>query len=122
MNGSLMNRLYEGMIIDAPEPKAGMGATVTHYTDRDAATVVAWDGKIVTVQYDHAERVDSNGMSDAQQYKYTPNPEGTKLYFRRDKHGRWVNVIRSRTTGRWISSRSCGLALGIRDAHFDYSF
>jgi len=118
----MINEMYENMTINAPEPQIGMGATITHWTDRDAGTVVAWDGKVICVQQDHAKRIDNNGMSDSQQYEYTPNPHGREYYFRRDKHNRWVQVRFNEKTGRWNNAEGPGLIVGFRDEHYDYSF
>ena len=118
----MINAIYESMTINAPEPQIGMGATITHWTDRDAGTVVAWDGKVICVQQDHAKRIDDNGMSDAQQYEYTPNPHGQEYYFRRNKHNVWVHVRLNEKTGRWVNARGPGLIVGFRDEHYDYSF
>jgi len=120
---SLINSMYNRMTIGAPEPTVGMGATITHWTDRDAATVVYWDGKIVGVQEDRAERTDGNGMSDSQCYQYSPWLDGPIRYFRRDKHGAWRSVSRNDQTGRWaLSGNTNGLILGRRDRYYDYSF
>jgi len=118
----MMNAIYESMTINAPEPVVGMGATMTGYTDRTAGTVVAWDGKIVAVQNDTARRIDNNGMSESQEYEYSPNPEGAISHYRRDKNNRWVRVVRNPETGRWNVHPYGGLVLGFRREYFDYSF
>lgn len=118
----MFNQMYESMTIGAPEPVVGMGATITHWTDRDAATVVAWDGKIIQVQQDHAKRIDGNGMSDAQRYEYEPNPDGRVYAFRRNKSNRWVPVRFNEQTKRWNNAEGCGLIVGFRDRYYDYSF
>lgn len=122
MYGSLNNRMYEAMTIDAPEPTLGMGATLTYYSDREAATVVEWDGKILAITKDDYKRVDDNGMSEDQQYEYTSNPAGPRYYFRRDKHGRWQRVMKSEETNRWCKVRGPGLVLGFRRKYYDFSF
>lgn len=118
----MLNQIYESMTINAPEPELGMAATITHWTDRDAATVVGILGKVVKVQQDHAKRTDTNGMSDAQSYEYSRNPDGRVYFFRRDKHNRWVQVKFNELTGRWNNAAGPGLILGFRDEHYDYSF
>ena len=122
MYGSLQNRLYEDMTIDAPEPAVGMPATLTHYTDRDPATVVGWDGKTLSVTIDDYKRVDDNGMSESQQYEYTSNPDGPLYQFRRDKTGRWSRVFKNAQTGRWRMARGPGLIIGFRQKYHDFSF
>jgi hypothetical protein len=118
----MINAMYEAMTVNAPEPAVGMGATMTGYTDRHAGTVVSWDGKIVSVQHDDVRRTDGNGMSDAQSYEFTPNPNAPVEHYRRDKADRWVRVVRNEETGRWNSKDYGGLILGFRDHYYDFSF
>jgi hypothetical protein len=56
-----------------------MGATEICWSDRHAYTIteVINDKKIV-VQQDKATRTDTNGMSDAQSYAFSPDPNGSK--------------------------------------------
>lgn len=125
MYGSIQNRLYESMTIGAPEPKAGMGATITGYTDRHAATVICWDAnkEIITVQEDTAKRIDNNGMSESQKYEFSPNPDGTKWYFRRNKKtGRWNRIVFNEKTSRWNKHEYGGLTVGMRSEYYDFSF
>lgn len=63
-----------------PDVKVGDGMTACGYTDRHAATVIKASGRRITIQLDTAIRVDSNGMSDAQTYRYEPNPNGSVIY------------------------------------------
>lgn len=67
--GSLVNYLMGN---NSSVPEVGKGATLLHYTDRSAFEVVSVspDGKRVTLQGCKAIRVDTNGMSDAQEYRY----------------------------------------------------
>ena len=119
--GSLVNHIYNNT--RSPEPVVGMGATITHYTDRSAGTVVEVlkNGTLIAVQGDTATRTDKNGMSETQNYDYAPNPNGGISWFRKDKHGRWAAVRKNEDTGRWVKS-SQGLILGRRDKYHDFSF
>lgn len=116
--GSLVNHLRTHGIYPTL-PAVGDGATVMHWTDRDAATVievtVSKSGKtaVVTVQGDHVKRVDTNGMSESQTYEYAPNPNGGKpsFKFRRVENG-WKRV----------GKNGPGVGFGYRDAYHDYSF
>lgn len=76
-----------------PNAEVGMPATVCFHSDNLPATVieVAGEGKRIKVQEDNAERMDSNGMSEAQEYSYTRNPDGRifEASFRK-KIGRYV--------------------------------
>lgn len=103
------------------EPAIGMGATILHWTDRTAATVIAWDGKLLTVQEDTATRTDNRGMSDAQEYTYAPNANGPVRTFKRDRKGQW-RAVEQNDRGRYVFSGGPGLALGRRAAYHDFSF
>ena len=105
--GSLNNRLMEGG--KQVEPKVGMGATITMYTDRKAGTIVKVTPTQVHVQLDTAIRTDKNGMSEEQAYRYERNSEAKVEIFRKTKRG-YRNKSRS------------GLLIGHRDAYHDYSF
>lgn len=92
-------------------PTVGMAATVCYMTDRHAATVikVSPSGSKVTVQEDTATRVDTNGMSDIQQYTYAPNDKGEIHVFFRQGDGSYA-------------TRGKRLTLGTRRSYFDFSF
>lgn len=114
LEGSLMNRIAENY--RQPLPKTGMGATILMYTDRHAATVV----QIVTpfeiiIQEDTATRTDKNGMSECQQYAYTPNLEAVRLRVRKNRLGQW-KIVKNQPLGGTVVS------LGERDHYHDYSF
>ena len=125
--GSLTNHLYSRMVINQPEAAVGMGATVMGWTDRYGCTVIdvfkKGSSQYVTVQEDHAKRTDKNGMSDDQDYEYTPNEEGRTWTFKKEKDGRWSEVLFSTSTNRYKKHGSgSGMRLGVRDRHYDYSF
>lgn len=122
--GSLQNRLMENA--KAREmPNVGDGATTLLYTDRHAATVIAVDEKrkIVTVQRDFAQRVDSNGLSECQEYEYSCDPYGYKEHFRLGKDNRWSQVRWNDETNRWnYVPGGSGVLFGDRDEYYDFSF
>lgn len=107
-----------------PEPFVGMGVTILHWTDRSAGTVVAYDGKTMTIQGDKAVRTDKLGMSDAQSYRYEPQPDSHRIEYRKDAKGRWHPGRINPDTNRWkfFETGSQRIALNVRDAHHDYSF
>jgi len=107
---SVVNWMMSGMTVGAPSPEVGMGCTVLKWTDRQAATIIKVTPKTLTVQYDHAKRVDKNGMSECQQYEYSRNPEGCTRVFRLTNRG-W------RETGGGSS-----LLVGQRNHYHDFSF
>ncbi len=119
---SLINHLYSRATIGEPKATVGMGATILSWTDRYAATVTNVDNNRVTVQRDHAKRVDSNGMSEGQDYEYTPDPHGAEYVFRKARSGQWEEVFFNAETGRWNKSCGYALRLGERCQYRDFSF
>lgn len=113
--GSLINA-YSGTKAGL-EPEVGMGATELFWTDRVAGTVieVSANGKSVTVQRDKAIRTDDHGMSDAQSYRYEPNPEGRTAVYTKRKNGQWIRKGDPLRGGQ-------RLGLGYRRHYHDYSF
>lgn len=95
-------------------PKVGMGATEVHYSDREPMTIIEVTGKTVTVQRDDAKRIDSNGMSDQQDYEYTPNPNGIVRKYSLRKNGEYV-LVGDKQDGMRI-------VIGSRRKYHDYSF
>ena len=94
-------------------PVVGLGATISGYTDRYAATIieVSANGKKIVVQEDAAKRVDSNGMSESQIYEFSRNPNGRVRKFYLNKSNRWQE---SKGTAR--------LTVGHRNAYHDFTF
>ncbi len=91
----------------------GMGATIQIGSDSYPATViqVTNNGKRIVVQEDTATRVDTNGMSESQQYTYEPNPQGT------------IHIATLRKDGRWrLTGSKTPISLGFRRKYYDYSF
>lgn len=105
--GSVQNRIAEQSA--QVEPQVGMGATITAYTDRYAATIVKVTAVQVHVRRDIATRIDKNGFSESQEYSYQPNPEALIDIFRKTKRG-------------WRNSAGNGLLIGERRAYHDFSF
>lgn len=118
MYGSIVNRIME---TSTREPEVGMGATICMYSDRHAATITeviryktgpkAGQVKGVKTRPCEATRTDTNGMSDAQAYSYEERPDWPESEWTYRKDGRL------RRTGD-----TAALAIGFRDAHYDYSF
>jgi hypothetical protein len=121
---SLVNHMYSRMVVGEPAPYVGMPATLLSWTDRDPATVIEvnMSKRYIVVQDDDYERVDSNGLSESQEYKYTPNPDAPKRIFRKDKKGQWVQHFVNPETKRLVQARGCGLRLGEREKYYDFSF
>lgn len=125
--GNLMNRIEESG--RQPEPYVGQGATILHFSDREAGTVIKvaaakGNATVITVQTDKATRIDANGMSESQEYRYEGDPAGALTYFRIEKDGRYAQVHWNPKTLRWNKARGGGhgLRLGHRNKYHDFSF
>lgn len=122
--GSIVNHLMAGS--KQPTPVVGMGATILLWTDRHAATVfrVFAVGKTpyIEIREDKARRVDSNGMSEEQDYEFKTNPSGSRSTWRLGRSGDWERVEFNQQTRRWSKSGGRGLLLGHRDSYHDFSF
>ena len=113
--GNLMNRIAEHTI--PVMPRVGDGGTIYMHSDRLAVTVeriTISRAKVITIfaREDHAERTDTNGMSESQTYEYKPDPEGR------------LHVIKMRKINGqkvWRCGND-GVNFGRRDAYHDYSF
>lgn len=142
--GSVVNMLY-GNTTPGDEVKVGTGATTLMWSDRHAATVVAvrhfktgtrkGQVKEVDVQYDVATRVDTNGMSESQEYEYAPNTDGPVATYRVDAKGRYRRLEAAGSTmtqdpdGMWVHvpygpyrMGTEGLLVGSRKEYHDFSF
>ena len=99
-------------------PEAGMGATIMLFSDRLACTVikVSRNGTKVSVRRDRATRLDSNGMSDSQVYKYERDPQGVIYEFSLRGNGLWTEL------GQSVGPGAVWLSLGSRFEYYDYSF
>jgi len=126
--GSLVNHLYSRMTKGQPTPEIGMGVTLLSYTDRSAGTIVSkfTKGKYtyIEVTLDDAKRVDTNGMSEIQEYVYTQRTDAAKYTFRTDAvDGKWQEVYMNSETGRWKNiDGGKGLRIGTRETYHDFSF
>ena len=126
--GSVFNHLDSRSVKGEPTPYVGMGATTLHWTDRHACTIHKVEeihGVIyITVTNDITKRIDTNGMSESQNYEYAPNPEGYPLIFKKHPEtGFWKQCEYNAGTKRYRQLRhGCGLKIGVRDEYYDYSF
>lgn len=95
--------------------KVGDGATVYYWSDRHAATIVGIKGRSVFVQEDIAKRIDKGGMSEMQEYEYSPNPNAVVQEFTLRKNGRWIKKGEPQ-------NRGTALGIGVRRQYYDFSF
>jgi hypothetical protein len=124
--GSLTNHILSRSVIGQPEPQVGMGATILCWTERHAATIIqVWANRkqtYINVQEDHVRRVDKNGMSESQEYEFSPNPQGAISTYRRADDGSWHQVRFNSRTQRWRKTHGEGLRIGERAHYHDFSF
>lgn len=116
--GSFFNYLMANSL---SVPEVGKGATVLHWTDRSAYFVnsVSADGKTVEIERANAVRVDDNGMSEAQDYKYERNPlaEPETIKFR---YGKWRRVYKE--LGGKTTYAPINIMFGSMREYYDFSF
>lgn len=126
--GSLMNHIDSRSVRGEPEPYIGMGASILMWSDRHAGSIVEVFKKkdivYIAVQEDNAVRVDKNGMSESQEYEYSPNPNGAIRYYRKmPPYGFWQAVYINPKSGRFnVLKGGGGVKIGVRDHYYDYSF
>lgn len=82
------------MIKNISKPEVGMGVTEISYSDRYPFEVIEiLNDKRIKVREMEAERTDTNGMSDCQEYNYKPNPDGeVKTLVLRN--GKWRDLVK----------------------------
>ena len=89
----------------------GDGVTICYYTDREAGTIIKRTKNTITYQQDKAIRIDNNGMSDCQEYRYERDPNGKiEVYHWSNKYGCFRN------------SQNHLYVINGRHEYFDYSF
>ena len=115
MTGSLFNHIMTTSV--QPAIVLYQGATVLHWTDRSAGTIIqiSENAKELIWQKDIAKRSDNNGMSESQTYEYTRNENGEIIVFTLRKNGRWIRKGQTMRNGTVLS-------IGHRSEYYDYSF
>ena len=85
--GSLQNRLAERANV---VPEVGMGVTEYYWSDREPWEIVAVkDARHITVRKLDAKRVDSNGISECQDWELTSNDKNPTAELFLTKKGEW---------------------------------
>lgn len=115
--GSLVNHIYSQA--EQTLPNVGDGATVLHWTDREAGTVIEVDTakRIVVVQMDTATVVSGSGHDGSAVYAYTANPNGSKRTFKPVTRGHAKGQMRE--NGR---KDGYSVIFGRRDSYRDPHF
>jgi hypothetical protein len=135
--GNLLNRIDENRCYKLDfVPTVGMGATEYLWSDRRAHSVCEyfpnWNNKgfeIVGLKRDIATRLDTNGMSDDQEYAFTTNTDARVSYLRstfynHPKLGKvkiYEPVHFNEKSKRWNKGGD-NLVIGNRSEYHDYSF
>jgi hypothetical protein len=114
--GSLVNYVHGNSKQISPE--VGMGVTILSWSDRHPGTIVKVypDGSF-DVQEDNYKRIDDNGMSETQEYEYTPNPEAYVRHFGPVKRGKDKGAIREN-----CKKGGQAIRIGRRERYYDFSF
>ena len=126
--GSVFNHIDSRAVRGEPAPYVGMGATILHWTDRSAATIIKVEVirgvTYVTTQDDKAIRTDKNGMSESQEYSYSPDPTGCiRVFKKHPKTNFWKFCVLNSETGRYVQQKhGSGLKIGVREEYYDFSF
>lgn len=90
------------------KPNVGDGISLVAGSDYYPYTIieVSESGKRITVQADKARRIDSNGLSESQDWEITPNPEGESYALSLRKDGYFHKVGESMEWwNRWYLGR-----------------
>lgn len=94
----------------------GTGVTIQAFSDRYAGTVIRATPRHLIVQQDAAIRVDSNGTSQVQDYRYERDPQGLRWHFTLRKNGTWI------LQGKPLEYGGMKLTVGERRAFYDQEF
>lgn len=148
--GSLSNRLDENKYFNGTynNIKVGDYATEYLYSDSHAYEVVeVIDQKHLFIRRLKAIRIDKNGMSDSQSYKYEKDENSSTIELEQDRFGKWKtvhrydlelynkvvkeigfvlwgsDVVEKVLAGKKVKrSFPINISFGIADEYFDYSF
>ncbi len=111
--GSLQNRLQE---VSKIKPEVGMGVTEMCWSDRHPYEVVeVIDDRHIKVRALDHKRIDSNGMSECQEYEYSSNEKNPVITLFLTKQGKWRQRI-----GRSLGCYS--FYVGFAEEYYDFSF
>lgn len=112
--GSVQNRIEEQMRTIKPE--VGMGATMMGYTDRTPYEIIeVKDERHITVRALNYKRIDTNGMSESQEYEYTSDENNATSRLFLTKQGQWRERYNDRSLGRTF-------VIGYAEKYHDFSF
>ena len=114
MYGSVQNRIMEN--VKTIKPEVGMGATECLWSDRNPFVIVeVKDDRHIVVRALDWKRIDSNGMSESQEYEYTSNENNATKQLFLTKQGKW----REREGRRLVGN---GWYIGSAERYYDFTF
>jgi len=109
--GSLQNAI--GNQTRSLKPEIGMGVTELMYSDRHPYTVVkVLTTKRIVVKADIATRIDKNGYSESQEYRYEQDPQTAEVVLFLNKFGRWK---------RAGDAQGSTYLIGRREEYYDFT-
>jgi hypothetical protein len=90
--GSAQNRISAEC--EMPKPEVGMGVTELLWSDREPYEVIeVISEKKIRIRELTEERIDNNGISEHQEYRLSPNPDGeVKTLVLRN--GKWRDLVK----------------------------
>lgn len=119
VSGTPVNRMMSGSTKTVPV--VGMGATVTFWSDRAPATVVAvrvfasgerkGQPREIDIQLDDWTVTSGSENNGSAVYEYSRNESAPVVTYSVNRRGRWLQ--------KGLSGRGGGLALGVRQRHYD---
>lgn len=112
--GSLNNRVAE--MCKQPKPEVGMGVTEMCWSDRHPYEIVnVIDDRHIEIRKLDTKRIDSNGMSECQDYEYSSNEDNPTVKLFLTKQNKWRERI-----GRRLGCNT--FVIGYAEKYYDYSF
>ena len=113
--GSVSNRIMENT--KGLDPVVGMGVTECLWSDREPYEIIeVKDARHIVVRRLDAKRIDTNGMSECQDYEYASNENNPARNLFLTKEGRWRERIGARRLG------SNGWIIGFAEKYYDFTF
>ena len=109
--GSLQNAI--GNQTRSMTPLVGMGVTELMYSDRHPYTVLhVISTKRIVVRADRAIRIDKNGCSESQEYRYEQDSQAEPITLFLNKFGRWKQLG---------DAQGSTFLIGRREEYYDFT-
>jgi len=117
--GSLVNHV---MSKSGTKPEVGKGATELLWSDRHAYFVneVSKDGKECVIERADAVRIDKNGMSECQDYKYLRKDDADQITLRY-RYDQWMRKDWDEIEEKFAYTK-IKIKFGFMQEYYDFSF